>query len=84
MLQLLAAAVAALAGFQRLLEQALGLHDGGGFFLGQQDVRRRTTSAGDGRRDNRLIRRPLLFVFLDQTPASLSPFLRDKSHLKWL
>lgn len=45
MLQLLAAAVAALAGLQRLLEEALGLHDGGGLLLGQQDVGRRTAAA---------------------------------------
>lgn len=44
-LQLLAAAVAALSGLQRLLEQAFRLHDGGGFFLGQQDVGGGATTA---------------------------------------
>lgn len=45
-LQLLAAAVAALSGLQRLFEQTLRFHDGGGFFLRQQDVRR-GTAAGE-------------------------------------
>lgn len=45
-LQLLAAAVAALPGLQRLFEQALRFHDGGGFLLRQQDVRR-GTAAGE-------------------------------------
>lgn len=44
MLQLLAAAVAALSGFQRLFKQAFRLHDGRGFFLRQQDVGGGTTS----------------------------------------
>lgn len=53
-LQLLAAAVAALAGLQRLLEETLGLHDGGGLLLGQQDVGRRTAAArGEGKEDRK-------------------------------
>lgn len=46
-LQLLAAAVAALSGLQRLFEQTLRFHDGGGFFLRQQDVRRGTAAGGE-------------------------------------
>lgn len=52
-LQLLAAAVAALAGLQRLLEETLGLHDGGGLLLGQQDVGRRTAAARGERKQGR-------------------------------
>lgn len=47
-LQLLAAAVTPFAGLQRLLEQALGLHDGGSLLLGQQDVRRGTAGGNRG------------------------------------
>lgn len=62
-LQLLAAAVAALAGLQRLLEETLGLHDGGGLLLGQQDVGRRTAAAGrNGRKAERCFG-AILFLF---------------------
>lgn len=47
MLQLLAAAIAALSSFQRLLEQALGLHDGRRFFLREQDVGCGATAGGE-------------------------------------
>lgn len=40
MLQLLAAAVATFSSLQRLFKQTFRFHDGGGFFLRQQDVRR--------------------------------------------
>lgn len=40
MLQLLAAAVATFSSLQRLFKQTFRFHDGGGFFLSQQDVRR--------------------------------------------
>lgn len=68
MLQLLAAAVAALSGFQRLFKQALRLHDGRGFFLRQQDVRGGTTSGEEEKlQTGRLVRlhsqAPSLFLF---------------------
>lgn len=44
MLQLLAAAVATFSGLQRLFKQTLRFHDGRGFFLRQQDVRRGTAT----------------------------------------
>lgn len=47
MLQLLAAAVAAFSSLQRLFKQTLCFHDGRGFFLCQQDVRRGTTTGGE-------------------------------------
>lgn len=43
-LQLLAAAVAALASLQRLFEQTFRFHDGGGLLLRQQDVGGGTTA----------------------------------------
>lgn len=44
MLELLAAAVAALPSFQCLFKQTLSLHDGGGLLLRQEDVRRGTAA----------------------------------------
>lgn len=46
MLELLAAAVAALSSFQSLFKQPLSLHDGSGLLLCQQDVRCRTAAGG--------------------------------------
>lgn len=67
MLQLLAAAVATFSSLQRLFEQTFCFHDGRGFFLRQQDVRRGTAAgeeesllAPESCQDGRGIRAPPL------------------------